>query len=81
MLNCGKVTPVSVEVTFNPKDQTREKLNEVVDVVMRQFAVAECGIMGKFTFTLEGSSGRLQEMPPSAELKKLGVTSIKSTAA
>jgi hypothetical protein len=77
---CGTVRHATVEVALDTKDQTHEKVREIVDAILRQNSAIECGIMGAFSISFAESSGRVQESTPSAELKKLGVVSLKTTA-
>jgi hypothetical protein len=78
---CGVVRPGTVEFTVDTSQQTHDQVIELINKVMAQYAIIECGIMARFSITLgEGADG-IREVTPSAELKKLGVISMNSTAA
>jgi len=77
---CQVVRAVNVEVALDTKDQTRAKVVEMVEALLRQNNVIECGIMTRFSITLAEGPTRAQQMTPSTELKNLGVVSLTSTA-
>lgn len=76
---CGTGRPVKVEVSLETKDQTHEKVMAAIDALLRQNGAIECGIMGHFSFSLGESSARKLDSDPGPELKKHGVTSLKTT--
>jgi hypothetical protein len=73
---CTVKRPVKLEVSLETKNQTREKVHEIVDALLRENGVIECGIMGAFSMTLREASP-----DPAPELKKQGVTSVKTIEA
>lgn len=78
---CGVVRPTKVEVSLETKNQTREKVLAIVETLLRENGAIECGIMAHFSMTLGEGSERKVGSDPGPELKKLGVTSVKSTKA
>ena len=68
---------VRYDVSLDTKDQTREKIHEAIDALLRQNGAFECGIMAYFSFTL-GEAAKT-ETHPAPELKKQGVTSVTTT--
>ncbi len=79
-MTCQVAHSGSVEVALDVKDQTRAKVTEIVEAILRQNNAFECGIMARFSMTFAEGPGRMQEMAPSPELKKLGVVSLTSSA-
>jgi hypothetical protein len=71
------VPPVRFDVTLDTKDQTREKIHEAIDAILRQNGAIECGIMAFFSAAL-GETPKT-ETHPAPELKKHGVTSVTTT--
>ncbi len=78
---CTVRRAVDVEVALDTKGQTREKVFELVDAILRQNGAIECGIMAFLSVGLGDHSARELGSAPSAELKKHGVTSLKTTHA
>lgn len=75
---CTVRRPVQVEVAVNTEGQTREKVIELVDALLRQNGAIECGIMGFFSIALGGDSSGKLGSDPGPDLKKLGVTSLRT---
>lgn len=80
-MGCEVVRPGTVEFTLDTSHQTHDQVVELINKVMAQYAIIECGIMARFSITLGDGAAGIKEMTPSAELKKLGVISMNSTAA
>jgi hypothetical protein len=80
-MGCEVVHPGTIEFTVDTKQQTHDQVMSLIETVMRQYAIVECGIMARFSITLGDGAAAIQEVTPSAELKKLGVVSMNSTAA
>jgi hypothetical protein len=76
---CTVVRPGTVEFTVDTKNQTHETVMALVETVMRQYNIIECGIMARFSITVADDAGRIQDPAPGADLKKLGVVSMSST--
>jgi hypothetical protein len=74
------VPSVRVEVSLDTHQQTREKVLAIVDALLRENGAIECGIMGAFSLALGEKSSRELGTLPGPELKRLGVTSLKTTA-
>jgi hypothetical protein len=77
---CGVVRAVNIEVALDTKDQTSDKVHKIVEALLRQNNVIECGIMARFSMTFAENPGGEQPMEASTELKKLGVASLMTTA-
>ena len=73
------VHPVKMEVALNTKDQTRQSVIAVVEALLRQHGVVECGIMGFLSIGLGEGSERELGSDPGVELKKHGVISLRTT--
>ena len=43
----------TMELKIDPKHQTREKVHELLDQLLRENGAIECGIMGALTVTFE----------------------------
>jgi hypothetical protein len=48
---CGTGRPVKFEVALDTKGQTREKVQAIVESLLRQNNAIECGIMAAFSVT------------------------------
>jgi hypothetical protein len=71
----------TVEVSLQTQGQTREKIVAMVETMLRQAGVVECGIMGGF-FMRFGEDVKVQAGPDlAADLRNLGVVSVKTTQA
>lgn len=80
-MGCEVVRPGTIEFTVDTKQQTHDQVMALIETVMRQYAIVECGIMARFSITLAAGASGIEEVTPSTELKKLGVVSMNSTAA
>ena len=80
-MGCEVVRPGTVEFTVDTKQQTHDQVMELLETVMRQYAIIECGIMARFSITLGDGAAGIRDVTPSAELKRLGVVAMNSTAA
>lgn len=80
-MGCEVVRPGTIEFTVDTKQQTHDQVMDLLQTVMRQYAIIECGIMARFSITLGDGAAGIRDVAPSAELKKLGVVSMNSTAA
>jgi hypothetical protein len=69
--------PVKFEVALDTKGQTREKVQAIVESLLRQNNAIECGIMAAFSVTFSESAD-VEETP---EMKKAGVRSMTKEAA
>jgi hypothetical protein len=47
----------TVELKIDKKNQTREKVHEMVDQLLRENGAIECGIMAALTVTFEKPTG------------------------
>jgi hypothetical protein len=78
---CTVKHPVQLEVSLDTKGQTREKVTAIVDALLRQHGVIECGLLGYFSLALgKGSEEKLGSVPGS-DLKKDGVLAVRTTEA
>jgi hypothetical protein len=78
---CGTGRPVEFEVTLDTKGQTREKVQKIVEALLIRNNAVECGIMARFSMSFADSSTPMRESVPGSELEKLGVVSLKTSAA
>jgi hypothetical protein len=76
---CEIQRTVKVEASLDTKHQTHEKVMQAIDALLRQNGAIECGIMGHFSFTLGPSPEQKLGSDPGPELKKHGVTSLKTS--
>ena len=74
---CGTGRPVKFEVALDTKGQTRDKVQAIVESLLRQNNAIECGIMANFSVTFSECAG-VEETP---DMKKLGVLSVTKAAA
>ncbi len=75
MAGCTVKRPERFEVALNTNGQTREKIHEIVDAILRQNAsFIECGLMAYLSFEMSAASGA----NPSPDLANLGVISLKT---
>jgi hypothetical protein len=78
---CTVKRPVQLEVSLETKGQTRDKVAAIVDALLRQNGVIECGIMGYISIALGKGSDEKLGTDPGPELKKDGVISVRTTEA
>ncbi len=78
-MGCEVLHAAKAEVTIDTKHQTREKVHELVDELLRANGAIECGIMAYFSFALGEVPNLAGGSAPSVELKKHGVISVKNT--
>jgi hypothetical protein len=78
-MGCTVLKDVAVEVSLDTRNQTREKVTQIVEHLLRSNGAIECGILGFLSFRLGEGSDRKVGSDPEPELKKLGVTSVKTT--
>jgi len=76
---CTVKRPVTLEVSLETKNQTREKVFAAIDALLRENGAIECGLLGAFSIHLSESSEHRGGSAPAPELAKLGVTSLKTT--
>ena len=78
---CTVRHPVQLEVSLDTKGQTREKVYELVDALLRQHGIIECGIMGYFSLALGKGSDEKLGTEPGPELKKHGAIALRAAEA
>jgi hypothetical protein len=77
MAGCTVKRSERIEVVLNTQGQTREKIHEIVDAILRQnTSIIECGIMAYLSIDLGVRSEA--DTQTSSELSKLGVVSLKT---
>jgi len=76
---CTVRRAVQLEVSVNTKNQTREQVHALVDELLRQQGIVECGIMGYFSLALGHNSDAKLGAEPDGELKKRGAIALRST--
>ena len=70
---------VEIEVALDTKDQTRERVKEIVEAILARNNAIECGIMGYFSIRLGEAADHKHLHDPGEELKGKGVRAIKTT--
>ena len=71
---CVVQRAVTIDVALDTKGQTRKHIEDLVEAILRQNNIIECGIMAHLTMQLNPT-----QREPTAELKKLGVLSVDTT--
>jgi len=77
---CTVLRAANYEVALDTTNQTRQKVIEVVDALLRQTGGSiECGILGYLSIGLGAESSNTLGRDPGPELAKHGVLSLKAT--